>query len=468
MSNFRYTQEYVLQADAGVQLVLNMQNDTDFQFVDEKGKVHKTITVDASISNTAVTKNITVQSNSSAYASSYIVTTFAANSFGDTSSQCNLCFNLTNPGGDSYWSITGTSSQGDNQSMFPDTKTAGTTNIVEVQISTTKNPPVNPSQAPVLDPNMVFLLDKSEDVLFFRGNAPLGAYDKKTNPLQLIDFSLFQQALQQAYKKATGEEMPAHNYELDIVALLGSSGNILGPEYQSLGGQYDKVENTQNWYPALKDEPNTIGSLEYTTRICQWNINPAGSSDGHYVTMIEQLAENLNTWFTTGLTDGTGQKEANPPAKRIIYMHCSSGHDRTGMAATTYIAKKKLLGDSFVGGSTSFKVADLAQSYLLGTTLNHIPYTGGHYKQTVYNYKGADKLPNANKSRCFLISTDYDNTVCWVINKMVNPSTPFSWTLEGALPAISGDNNYPSETGKEAYVENYYVWDLATEVVENY
>ncbi len=456
MSIPTYKNDYILKADAGVKLVLLMQNDTDFQFIINKKSV-KTVTIDASNSDSPVTKTLTVQSSSSAYANSYIITTYSKNAFNNTTSQCNLCFNLTNPGGDSYWSITGTPSQGDNQSMFKNINTAGYNNTVEVQVSTEKNPPINPSQAPVLDPNLVFLLDKSEDTLLFRGNAPLGAYDKVKNPLQLIEFPSFMDALKSAYKKSTTEEMPSESYELCVIALLAdNSDNILNPEYQSFGGEHSAITNQTNWYPALADNPTKITTVtpNITGRICQWNINPAGSKDGHYVTMVKELATNINTWFKSNLTDSSSQTDKGAAKKRIIYFHCSSGHDRTGMAASTYVAYKKISESKFINGS-KFEIADLVESYLMGTTLNHIPYTGGHYAQTTYNLGTTTKNPN--KSRCFLNSVGYDDTVSWVADKMVGAESSFN--LKGTA-AVSGDLNYPNENGNDAYVEKKYVWEL--------
>lgn len=456
MSDYTYSQDYTLQVDPGAKVTLAKQNDTDFEIVVLDSPVPST-TVDASNSASPVFQSITIRSNSSAYANSFITCEFAANSFGDTSSQCNLCFNLTNPGGDSLWSITGTTSQGDNQSIFKDINNAGVNKTVEVQVATAKNPSVNPSQAPVLDPNMVFLLDKTDDAMLFRGNAPLGEYKKDSNPIQLIDFPIFKTALEDAYKKATSEEMPSQNYELCVVALLSpSNGNILSPEYQSFGGEYNSDNNNQDWYPALNSDPANITSLGYTGRICQWNINPAGTSDGPYVTMVQQLAEDLGNWVKSGLTDSTGNPDKNAATKRIIYIHCSSGHDRTGMASSTYVANKKIVDSNFANGST-FEIADLVASYLMGTTLNHIPYQGGHYKQTVYNVD--TKTMNANKSRCFLISTSYDQTVSWVADEMAKAAGTSSpaFDLTGT-DAVSGDSNYKGEGEKDAYVEPGYVW----------
>ena len=461
MSKYTYQQTYTLTAEIGVQVILSKQNDTQFEFVVD-GNVMTSVTVGIVGSTASSSIEVKVRSNDSAYANSIITCNYPKVK-NDKTSQCDLCFNLTNPGGDSYWSITGGVSQGDNPTIYKNS-TPGGTATVEVQIPTKANSNVKPSPQPVLDPEMVFLLDKTDDALFFRGNAPLGA-KTKDNPNQNIDFTTFQTALSAAYKIATGATMPTENYELFVIALLSPGENaILIPEIESFGGSASSL--SEKWYPAGENGYPIPGLKKVTGRMCQWNLNPAGTSDGKYVKMAQSLATKLNEWVYTDpikpeicATESTMTK--SPTIKRIFYIHCSSGHDRTGLMACSYLNQKKIVFSQYAN-KTTFGDEDLTASYIMGTTLNKIKYTGGHYAKNCYDVN--DKTQeSATRSRCFLISTAYDKTVQWTAEQLVAAATgKTAPSLSIGTNALSGDSNYPSEPQTKTYVEPYYAWDNYT------
>lgn len=443
---YKYSQKYTLQADEGAQIILTKQEDTDYVLINSNDEQVDSVTVGSTTSISPQSIVVKIESNTSAYSNAVVTCNYSSLSRWEnqSQSQCEICFNLTGDGGNSYWSITGESSQGDNETIFPH---PGTTLTIEVGIPTQQNPQTPPSQQPVLDPNMVFLLDVAGNSVFFRGNAPLGA-QAPANPNQYIDFPTFVTALNSSFTKATGLTLPDGGYEICVIALLSqdSESGILSPEVESFGG---KIENLSHaWYPAPSSPAYSIPTLNNISgRICQWNINPAGTPDGKYVAEAKKLAAAMNDWIYSGIGGDNG---INTP--RIFYIHCASGHDRTGMMCASYLAQKKVLFNRYQNGEY-FTNDDLTETYIMGTTLNKIPYQGGQYAQNCYDLNKSTQL-DPSRSRCFLISGSYDQTVCWVADVLTNnPSNTFSLSQD----AISGDPIHKYPNGN-AYVEDYYAW----------
>ena len=448
MATYEYSQQYTLQADVGAQIVLTKQEDTDYVIINSSGEQVDSVTVGSTTSTSPQSVVVEIASNVSAYSNAIITCNYSPiTKWSDQNqSQCEVCFNLTGDGGNSYWSVTGEPSQGDNQTIFPDPD-PGTTLIIEVAIPTQQNPQTPASQQPVLDPNMVFLLDVAGNSVFFRGNAPLGA-QTPANPSQYIDFPTFVAALNSSLTKATGLTLPDGGYEICVIALLSkdSESGILTPEVESFGGNLENLSHA--WYPTPSSPAYPIPTLNNISgRICQWNVNPAGTPNGKYVAEAQELAIALNNWIYSGIGNDNGIS-----TPRIFYIHCASGHDRTGMMCASYLAQKKVLFNSYQNG-TYFTNNDLTETYIMGTTLNKIPYEGGQYAQNCYDLNNPTQV-DPNRSRCFLISGSYDQTVCWVADALTNnPSN----TLSLSQDAISGDPIHKYPTGN-AYVEDYYAW----------
>jgi len=83
---------------------------------------------------------------------------------------------------------------------------------------------------------------------------------------------------------------------------------------------------------------------------------------------------------------------------KIYYIHCASGHDRTGMASACYLASTALDALSSEASSSDIDKA-INKAYIMGTTLQKQPTTGGDIVATCYDWKTGDK--NLTKSRCF-------------------------------------------------------------------
>ena len=450
MSTYQYTQKYTIKTDAGIKVILTKQDDTDYTIILE-GNAVPSVTVGSISSTSPQSLTIEIASNASAYSNAIMSCQYAPISAWNNqdSSQCNLCFNLTDPGGNSYWSITGVETQGDNLSIFPSSQ-PGASETVEITVPTKQNPNTHPSPQPVLDPNMVFLLDIAGNSLVFRGNSPLGEKTSE-NPQQNIDFPKFIAALDSAFHKATGLHLPADGgYEICIIALLSQTGedDILIPEIASFGGTKEQL--SQSWYPSVSNIPYPIPALTNVTgRMCQWNVNPAGTKNGNYVNMVSQLATEMNNWIYKGL----GGIESDISKPRIFYIHCASGHDRTGMMCTSYLTQKKILFKDFKSGDV-FSNQDLTETFIMGTTLNKIPYRNGQYAPDCYDIHKPNQK-NPNKSRCFLISGAYNQTVAWAADKLSgNPESSLSLSAD----ALSGDPLIKKYAHSHAYVETDYPW----------
>lgn len=432
--------KYTLTALAGAVLTLTKQTESDFTIM-SNGSPVTSVTVGSTSSTSPESVAITIESTASPYANAVITCEYNPKSIwnNQSSSQCDICFNLKHPD-KNYWTIMGHASQGDNRSIFPSSANESTP-VVEVQVPTEQNPSTPASQQPVLDPNMVYLLDVAGNSVVFRGNSPLGA-DTTSNPNQLIDFTKFIAALNEAFEKETNLSLPSGGYEICVIALLSrqSEDGILTPEIQSFGGTTGDLG--ESWYPSPSSPGYPIPGTSITGRMCQWNVNPAGTKHGTYVQMAASLAQNLCNWIYRGL-DGSG----NISTPRLFYFHCASGHDRTGMMCASYLNQKTVIFNQSSG--VPFNNDDLTENFIAGTTLNKLPtgYTGGQYVRDCYNV-GTDDL-NQDKSRCFLISGSYNQTVAWVAEKLSGVSG-----LTISDTALSGDPKIPGEAGNIAYVES--------------
>lgn len=331
-----------------------------------------------------------------------------------------------------------------------------TSAVEKVQAEVANHTLVQPSNKSILDPEMVFLLDEVNGNLIFRGNSPLTA-KTETNPDQLIDFSALQAAMAVAYEKKMDSHFPYQDttYELCVVALVGEGDGILSSEVQSFGGQDSDL--SREWYPSLKNGgyPINIDGNEIKARITQWNIGLAEPipTDPNLL-MGTELAKKLNTWVNVGLTDSKNEDPVDKTIKRVIYMHCANGHDRTGLMCNSYLNQKVIEAS----GAYMFNKDDVTTNYILGTTLNKVPYSGGPYAKDCYDLDcngEPTSQESGEKSRCFLTSPKYDDTVLKIADSLAGkPLGTFSLGVN----AVSGNANYPNQQGKKVYVDEHYAF----------
>jgi hypothetical protein len=118
----------------------------------------------------------------------------------------------------------------------------------------------------------------------------------------------------------------------------------------------------------------------------------------------------------------------------VYYIHCASGHDRTGIVASSYLIVNRGL--------------DLKKALIQGTTIAKLPSDMGGTQLIVdcQDIDGSNKNGiDPDRSRVLMIAGIYDTTVLNIYNSQ-NPSSPLA-----AVPAdaVSSD---------PAYVYSEYPW----------
>jgi hypothetical protein len=358
------------------------------------------------------------------YINAFVNASYPSNSFGNTSSQCNVCFILAEPSS-FIWQVTGKTAQGDNPTMFVASSMANDTehdtNILQVQVPTEANPAVPPSSAQVLNPTQVYIVDydaKNKNLLV-RGNSPLG---KEVSGNQLIDFSALESAISDACKAASIDPgLDAYTMH-DISLLSPAEEYIWANEYYSFGNTGAPSMETQTWFPATPTELPGLNNAQKKGQWSRWNIQPD---------LIGQDLADLTKQLKTAMASS-----ADASILDIYYVHCASGHDRTGMVSATYIADLEESGlsvdEAFVMGTTLQKQAPGMQGGDIVVDCNDWKTT------TESNYK----------SRCFMADASYNQTFEKALGILQPTNAPYTLgTNAGRTPANSDKpyviNGYP-------------------------
>ena len=366
----------------------------------------------------------------------------------ETTSQCNICFILKEDAS-FVWQATGKTGQGDNPTMFPDGTGSNTTEhktaTVTVQTITEANPNVPPSSAQVLRASQVFLVDwdVTNKNILVRGNSPLGA---ETSGGQTIDFKNLQDAIVSACEAASGPTLgDLGDYVLHDIALLSAAEEyIWANEYFSFTGNTGTPNSAkETWFPSTPTPLRGITSCAPTGQMGRWNVEPVDTTNGGpeplaLVNLVELLKSKMNEPSTGGYN--------------VYYIHCASGHDRTGMVASTYLAYKSLTSSDSQGSVSS----QIDAAFIYGTTLQYQDAGGGDIVQECYDIGTTN--PSTQKSRCFLASDHYNKTYLTALATLVPPA---SGTTYGPLGADT--TRTPSgETGTtRPYVIPYYPFPVA-------
>ncbi|MGG8495288.1 hypothetical protein ACQY1Q_02630 [Tenacibaculum sp. TC6] len=356
---------------------------------------------------------------SSEYAEGYITITYNTGVDITSTAECHLNFFLEN-----------TSWNQDTSGSFPN----DTTTIIAK--SSTKPSPSSPtllvvteptgqkssgvdSLYQVLNPEMVFLVDyyPENKTMLFRGNTPFDA-PATDNGKQTVDFKKLHDYMEAKYVKETGKnDFPAFNtYNLRDICLQSQSseGNSILWELESFGGKELSQLKGQVWYPSDKAEPQN--------QMCNWEIQPHNqpSNDVFDIDAVQKLS----SWMSP---------KTAPDIFNIYYIHCASGHDRTGIVASAYmIANRKF---------------SLKRSLIYGTTIAKLSSGSGQLQVNCKDLDGKN-IGNidSDRSRIQMIANVYDKTVLNIYNTL-NPKATIS-----ELPQTALDEN-PS------YVYSTYPWE---------
>lgn len=345
-------------------------------------------------------------------------------------SYCHIYFKL----GSTDWFWATDAQTADNVTIFARGSGQSTSTDIKIQSPTAINPNGIVSEYPALNSDLVFLLDKnSNGNMLFRGNEPLKAGISS----QSVDFAQLHQVLQTKYNLQTGlNDFPAiGSYILRDIAFLNASGDeldILTAEISSFGAT-SASQVDQQWYPAAPPFANPLAG-GMIGQVANWNVEQGSAN----VAFDVQVAKSLSTWMDTQEQNASGTD-----IPTIYYIHCSSGHDRTGMMASAYLMQHYSL--------------DVSDAFILGTTIlkPSIPI-GGSVVQDCCDITSG--LVDPLRSRCFVAGdggTDspYNDTVIDIANTIFKVTDSAFNTY-----AVSGDPEI--DQSGNAYVHSYYAWDI--------
>lgn len=321
----------------------------------------------------------------------------------------------------------------DNPSIFPNGQGERNNSVINIQSPTEQNPASIPSTYPNLNSELVFLLDKNANGnLLFRGNEPL----KPGKTGQDIDFQTLHNCLKAKYQLQTGSyDFPGMgDYILRDIAFLSPNPLGEGPILLAEIGSFGATETSQvdqKWYP---ETPGTF-SKGMKGQVSNWNVEPASSSTSLNVEMVNNLSEWMNTPYTDPTTGAT--------IPVVYYIHCSSGHDRTGMISSGYLMRHYGLG--------------LSEAFILGTTIHKLNLNYGGNLVTNCEDIFGDGTVDPIRSRCFVAGTAQNPTYN---DAVVNIYNSLNYVNSGKLSskAVSGDPAI-GNTGT-AYVYSHYPWNF--------
>ncbi len=282
-----------------------------------------------------------------------------------------------------------------------------------------------------LNTQVVFMVDKNTNGnVMFRGNCPLAPAKVNWGP-QSIDFQVVHDILATRYKEATGNDFYSIGDYVWCDVNLQSPGDeksFLNYEIQSMGGTNESQLADQAWYPQTGHWTDPVTGMN--CRMVNYSINPDvtvdSTIDNFDASCSKMLHEKMNHLETGELP-------------HVYYIHCASGHDRTGIIASTYLARQYTsmsLNEAFIRGTTVHK--------LLGGTGQLQPNCRVITDPT-------HKKISTIHSRILLIGPKYNATVVNIYNyniKGIKSSSDSGWKT------LTGD------TLKEnpAYVYDDYPW----------
>ncbi|WP_259017166.1 hypothetical protein [Emticicia fluvialis] len=405
--------QYVLAPQPGVIAVLTLMSGT----LTLEGSTESSTSLQVPNTNNQNTFTVT---NGSAYAEGVINITYSIKGISNPqTAECHINFFL----GTTQWEQDSSGSFPlDNTTILP-AKSSGPlpTNFPVVPPTSGGSSGVD-SLYQVLNPAMVFLVDyrPEHQTMLFRGNTPFAA-PTADNGQQAVDFGSLHTYMENQYISQTGNtDFPAQgSYTLRDVCLQSqeSEGQSILWELESFGGTSLNQLNTKTWVPADNSSNTTQNQM------CNWQIEPH-----------TQPGNDVFDWDSVKqLSDWMCPKDPNTNFY-IYYIHCASGHDRTGIVASAYMIVNRGLS--------------LNHSLIYGTTLAKQSATSGQVYADCQDLDGTNKGNiDPDRSRLMMIAGIYDQTVLNIYNSQNNPD-----------PAVT---QLPAEamSTDPAYVYSTYPWD---------
>jgi hypothetical protein len=350
----------------------------------------------------------------SEYAEGYVTITY--NSGADTA-ECHMNFFL----GTTSWNQDSSGSfPNDNTTIIPAASSSATPTLIPVTQPTGGGSSGIDTLYQVLDPEMVALVDyyPENKTMLFRGNTPFNT-PATSNGQQSVDFESLHKYMKAKYESQTGNtDFPAfNNYKLRDVCLqsTASEGGSILWELDSFGGTELSQLANQVWYPA--DVPGAQNQMN------NWEIEPHNLPGNDTFDM--DAVKKLSAWMSPATV---------PDTYHIYYIHCASGHDRTGIVASAYMIANRQFS--------------LNRSLIYGTTIAKLSTGSGQLQVNCTDIDGTNKgNTDPDRSRIMMIANVYDDTVLNIYNSIANPTTPAT-----ALPTQAMAEN-------PAYVYSTYPWE---------
>ncbi len=355
-------------------------------------------------------------SNTSKYAEGYVTITYTPTGGTAQTAECHLNFFL---GTTAWGQDTSGSFPNDDTSILPSASSGGVPTGIPVTAPAGNSGTGIDSLYQVLNPEMVFLVDyyPEHKTMLFRGNTPFNT-PATNNGQQSVDFDTLHEYMKAKYEQQTGNtdfpEKGSYTFRDICLQSTASEGGSILWELESFGGTSLTQLAGQVWVPA--------DATTAQNQMCNWEIEPhqAPAND----TFDMDAVEKLNNWMSPATPN---------PFYYIYYIHCASGHDRTGIVASAYmIANRKF---------------SLNRSLIYGTTLAKLPITSGQmYANCTDLLSSGTGSTDPSRSRLMMIANIYDQTVLNIYNSINNPATPVT-----ALPADAMSTS-------PAYVYPTYPW----------
>ncbi len=211
------------------------------------------------------------------------------------------------------------------------------------------------------DPTTVYLVDYNpkSSVMVFRGNTPLCAPTQQ-NQQPVVDFS----SLDEAFKDQFSLQVPLAqgtfpvNYNLVIISLLNQDPEDTNDRFPDEQNSFNSPPAVPSPFPATPRTtwpyvipetsaapgitlPSSMGGIS----LYLWPINPSGTLiSSQYVYPPSLLNSNKKGDVYAGDVAEFGlsltRLVSSASKNTIFYIHCTSGRDRTGMAACVYLYYK--------------------------------------------------------------------------------------------------------------------------------
>lgn len=354
--------------------------------------------------------------NVGGYISGYVSVDYGTS--GDSAS-CNINFNIgasTAP-----WTVSASPTNADILNYNSDTPTnmaVSVPNTVPSGIAANCQP---------FDKSMTFMVDQdtTSTNILFRGNCPLAAPSKSRGP-QAIDFTTVHAILAERYNEETGGTFPdIGDYVFCDVNLQSPTSEALYLQYEleSVGGGSDiSILDSQKWSKSGTTTPPDLTKVykdPTTGMLCcmvNYSIEPSATLGSSSDNFDQGCAKNLTTWM--------GKDSTKP---YVYYIHCASGHDRTGIVASTYLMQK-------------YPTMSLDESFIRGTTVHKLNGGTGQLKPNCTYLNGPDEGKTSSKfSRVTLIADNYNETVENIYNTL--RSTKESLSTQATTAVVY--DNYP-------------------------